>query len=167
MQADDIVRLLRARRCGKGRWIARCPVHGDKSPSLTISEGKHGILLKCQSHGCDVKAILEVLGMKWGDLFYRPRVFDPKAAREQGLQRRDAAAKRFNFSVGEWIIRFIDQGYTRENRTADITTVCACAIVLQNKSSAHWERILETHLARIMAAEHCRERGMLPETASQ
>lgn len=164
MTAGDIARLLRARRSGEGRWRARCPVHRSKGLTLAIYAGRERALITCHA-GCSTEDVLATLRLTWKDTIYRPVAFDPKAAREQERQRRDAAAKRFNLRVGEWILRFVDQGYTRENRADDITTVCSCALILARKSSIHWERILETHLARIMAAEHCRERGMLPESA--
>lgn len=164
MQAEDIARLLQARRCGKGRWRARCPVHRSKGLTLAIYAGRERVLITCHA-GCAAEDVLATLGLTWRDTVYRPVVFDPKAYREQERQRREAAARCFNLRVGEWILCFIDQGYTRENRADDITVMCACASVLSNPHppmQSSWERILETHLARIMAAEHCRERGILP-----
>lgn len=33
-----IDRLQKVRRTGQGRWIACCPAHNDKSPSLAVRE---------------------------------------------------------------------------------------------------------------------------------
>jgi 5S rRNA maturation endonuclease (ribonuclease M5) len=68
MQIADLVRQLDAKQKGDG-WIALCPAHEDHDPSLSIGEGKNGrILLKCLG-GCDVKAVLERLGLTFKDLY--------------------------------------------------------------------------------------------------
>jgi hypothetical protein len=59
-----------ARRTGKGKWVACCPAHLDKTPSLAIVEGKRGVLLKCMSQGCSIKDIVFALRLKMSDLFY-------------------------------------------------------------------------------------------------
>ncbi len=62
-------RLDAVRQCGDGRWSARCPAHGDKTPSLSVRELADGrILLYCFA-GCDVHAITAALGIELTDLF--------------------------------------------------------------------------------------------------
>ncbi len=42
-------------------WIARCPAHADRTPSLHVTEGARGtILLRCFA-GCDQRAVLDAL----------------------------------------------------------------------------------------------------------
>lgn len=46
-----------------GKWhgtygTARCVVHDDRNPSMTIRDGDHGLFVKCHSQGCDPAAIL-------------------------------------------------------------------------------------------------------------
>lgn len=61
-------RLERVKRNGTG-WMARCPAHEDRNPSLAISEGEGGrALLYCHA-GCQTAAILAALGLSEGDLF--------------------------------------------------------------------------------------------------
>jgi hypothetical protein len=68
MEISDLVRRLDAKRNGSG-WIARCPAHEDRNPSLSINEGSDGrILLKCHA-GCGNDAILAKLGLTKRDLF--------------------------------------------------------------------------------------------------
>ena len=63
-----LARLEFSRKSGKG-WIARCPAHDDKTPSLSISEAEDGIvLLKCHA-GCRPNSIVEAVGLKLKDLF--------------------------------------------------------------------------------------------------
>ena len=72
MQISDLAARLHARRSGSG-YIARCPAHGDRSPSLSISNGRDGrILLRCHA-GCDTFAIVKALGLQVSDLFATDR----------------------------------------------------------------------------------------------
>lgn len=51
------------------RWDAICPAHEDSRKSLTIGIGNNGsVLLTCHA-GCKVRAIVEALGLKMGDLW--------------------------------------------------------------------------------------------------
>jgi hypothetical protein len=38
--------LERVKQTGPGRWIARCPAHEDRSPSLSVRELEDGRLLR-------------------------------------------------------------------------------------------------------------------------
>lgn len=49
-----------ARRSGDG-WVALCPCHEDKKPSLSIGQGKDGRLLVNCHAGCDQRDIIEEL----------------------------------------------------------------------------------------------------------
>src|SRR5260221_5444216 len=52
------------------QWLACCPAHDDRHPSLSIAEGNDGrVLLRCQSNGCTPEQIVEALGLSMGDLF--------------------------------------------------------------------------------------------------
>jgi hypothetical protein len=60
----DIAIALRARRTGRG-WIARCPAHKDRTPSLSLTERGGTLLVHCHS-GCaqaDVIAALRNMGL--------------------------------------------------------------------------------------------------------
>ena len=70
MTASQFAQLLHARRIGKGKYLAKCPSHSDHKPSLSIAEGKRGVLVKCMSAGCDTRDILKALGLTYSDLFY-------------------------------------------------------------------------------------------------
>jgi hypothetical protein len=69
MTADAFADLLRARSAGRRRWMARCPAHPDRNPSLGISEAPGGaILLRCH-RGCATDAILRAMKLQWRDLY--------------------------------------------------------------------------------------------------
>lgn len=66
----------------KDRWIARCPAHEDKSPSLSVRAEPDGrILMKCFA-GCEVASILGALGLEFAELFPEPltKTFVPRVA---------------------------------------------------------------------------------------
>ncbi|MGA7793187.1 MAG: hypothetical protein WCA19_09115 [Candidatus Acidiferrales bacterium] len=69
MNAEKILaRLTGVRRSGAG-WIARCPAHEDRSPSLSIHEGDGGrVLLYCHAQ-CSIQAICAAMKIKVSDLF--------------------------------------------------------------------------------------------------
>lgn len=67
-----LARLDRVRVCGPGRWMARCPAHEDKSPSLSVRELDDGrVLLHCFA-GCAAPNVLSAVGLTLGDLFPAP-----------------------------------------------------------------------------------------------
>lgn len=62
-------RLMGVRQSRPNQWIARCPAHEDRSPSLAIKESSAGlILIKCFA-GCESEDILGALGLQFSDLF--------------------------------------------------------------------------------------------------
>ena len=68
MTASEIARSLHARRMGRGKWMAKCPAHDDRSASLSITEMNHGkTRLHCFS-GCEQSDVLRAAGMTWKDL---------------------------------------------------------------------------------------------------
>jgi hypothetical protein len=65
-------RLEHVKQTGPGRWIACCPAHEDRSPSLSIREMEDGRLLLYDFGGCHVDAVLAAVGLGLSDLFERP-----------------------------------------------------------------------------------------------
>jgi hypothetical protein len=64
-----LARLQKVKSVGPGRWIACCPAHPDRSPSLSIRETEDGkILLFCFS-GCHTSDVLAAVGLDFSDLF--------------------------------------------------------------------------------------------------
>ena len=56
------------RRVG-GQWLARCPAHEDRRPSLALRERDDGaVLLKCHA-GCETSAVIDALDLCWSDLY--------------------------------------------------------------------------------------------------
>ena len=61
-------RLEGVRETGPGRWVARCPAHEDRSPSLSIREIDDKLLVY-DFAGCQVHDVLAAVGLQPGDLF--------------------------------------------------------------------------------------------------
>ena len=60
MMAENLARALGARRTGS-TWMARCPAHEDREPSLSISAGPDGkVLVHCHA-GCDQHDVVAAL----------------------------------------------------------------------------------------------------------
>jgi hypothetical protein len=70
---------------GAGRWVARCPAHEDRHPSLSIVDAGDKLLLKCFAE-CETAAVLAAIGLDWSDL-YPPRPVE--------IQHRKAPPKPF------------------------------------------------------------------------
>jgi putative DNA primase/helicase len=59
MSASSIANELHGRKSGSG-WIARCPAHDDRNPSLSLREADGKILVRCHA-GCDQRAVVAAL----------------------------------------------------------------------------------------------------------
>lgn len=65
-------RLERVKETGPNRWIACCPAHKDRSPSLSVRELDDGRVLVHDFGGCEVRDVLEAMGLSLADLFEKP-----------------------------------------------------------------------------------------------
>jgi hypothetical protein len=68
MSLDLLLSRLEKVKGRNGSYVACCPAHKDKSPSLAIRESDGKIILHCFA-GCQVPNIMESLGMDMNDLF--------------------------------------------------------------------------------------------------
>lgn len=69
MSAETLLDRLEAVRGGNGRWIARCPAHDDRSPSLSVRELPDGRLLVHCHAGCGAADVVAAVGLSLSDLF--------------------------------------------------------------------------------------------------
>lgn len=70
MRIDIILdRLEKVRPSGNKQWMACCPSHADKSPSLGLKELSDGrILINCLA-GCGAADVLHSIGLTLSDLY--------------------------------------------------------------------------------------------------
>ena len=70
MSADNLLQhLQKVKRTSATTWLACCPSHEDRSPSLSVRELDDGrVLVHCFS-GCAAHEILGAVGMEMANLF--------------------------------------------------------------------------------------------------
>ena len=61
-------RLDKLKSTAADRWIARCPAHDDRGPSLSVRLVDDRILIHCFA-GCDAIDVVNAVGLELADLF--------------------------------------------------------------------------------------------------
>lgn len=80
MTAETLLSQLdKVKRTGNSRWVACCPSHEDRSPSLSIKECDDGTVLVHCFGGCDIHSVLNAVGMTFDDLYPAKDGFERKA----------------------------------------------------------------------------------------
>lgn len=104
--AARIAEHLHGRRIGSGRWVAKCPAHADRSPSLSIAEGRDGrALVRCFA-GCDLAQVLASSGLTIDRLFSttlrqpEPQATATERERRHAEQQAERAAQR---AAEDWL----------------------------------------------------------------
>lgn len=102
MRAETIARVFGGRKVGGG-WMARCPAHDNRSPSLAIHDADDGKVLVCCHAGCDQARVIEALraGGLWSNRLQQPI----HAIRATHYQARADAADRDDDKRTEAITR--------------------------------------------------------------
>jgi len=85
MDVTTLLSRLSGVRGRKGSWMACCPAHEDRSPSLSVKELQDGRILMHCFGGCGTDDVLGALGLAMGDLF-------PKCLGELPQRRGDFTA---------------------------------------------------------------------------
>jgi len=92
MSSNPITKILERLDCkpnGKNKYLARCPSHDDRSPSLAIEELEGGkVVLHCFA-GCETYDIVTSIGLEMSDLFP-----DSTPTSRSGTKARDLATLR-------------------------------------------------------------------------
>jgi hypothetical protein len=95
MTASQISRMLRGKRVGHGKYQAKCPVHSEKTPSLSIKDAKDRVLLHCFGCGATIQELASAMGMKVGDFFYTSR----KVGHVDGRWKDEMALADLDFKI--------------------------------------------------------------------
>jgi|CXWL01.1.fsa_nt_gi hypothetical protein len=89
-------RLSGVKSTSKGKWLARCPAHEDRSPSLAIKLiHEEMILIHCFA-GCSVSEVLSSVGLTFDDVF--PDRIKPNYNGIDGYDRYKAKKETPRFS---------------------------------------------------------------------
>ena len=99
MTPEEFVgRLKKVQVKGKNQWMACCPAHDDKSPSLAISTSNTGkILLKCFA-GCDALDVVHSVGLELQDLFPDAYQENPMAFAYRERAAKERKDKKISFA---------------------------------------------------------------------
>jgi putative DNA primase/helicase len=89
----EILESLHARRSGTG-WIARCPAHEDKAPSLSLRVTETGRLLAYCHAGCTFDEIRQALGLG-GERFISSKIRNNRSSNEPTPEQIEAQKKAF------------------------------------------------------------------------
>ena len=93
MTAELILsKLDGVRQTGADSWLARCPAHDDRRPSLSIRELPDGRVLLHDFAGCSVEDVLAAVGLDF-DVLYPPSAIDDRRPPER---RPFPSRNRFN-----------------------------------------------------------------------
>jgi len=93
-----------------GQWLACCPAHDDKSPSLSVKETEDGcILIHCFA-GCAPCDVLAAVDLELSDLF--PEKLEPRKGSQPKWNSRDLLLVVRNEAtlIGCTIGRLLDRG---------------------------------------------------------
>ena len=67
---EILIYLERVRKRGQDKYMACCPIHGEKTPSLSLSVTKHGdVLAHCFGCGANGQELVGYLGLSTSVLF--------------------------------------------------------------------------------------------------
>jgi putative DNA primase/helicase len=94
MNAAQIARHLHGRKQQSG-WVARCPAHDDREPSLSLRDADDKVLVRCHA-GCEQRAVIAALIAR--DL--RPR-------QESHPSRRIVAEYNYADETGELLYQVV------------------------------------------------------------
>lgn len=93
MTAETLLRRLDCvRSVGRSQWVARCPAHDDRGPSLSIAEADDGRVLIHDFAGCSPAEVLDAIGVQWEALF--PERDPDDAGRRTGWRTASARGSR-------------------------------------------------------------------------
>jgi hypothetical protein len=68
MVENLLSRLQGVKQTAPNKWLAKCPAHSDRSPSLAIKLADDRILVHCFA-GCSIDAVISAVGLEMADLF--------------------------------------------------------------------------------------------------
>lgn len=112
--------LTKVKRTGRDSWMACCPAHDDKSPSLTITQtADEMVLLHCFA-GCSVHEVLSSIGLTFDDLYPEKAYADHVPSKRMPFNPRDvlAAVSRESMIVA-LVADKVARGKEIDNETRD------------------------------------------------
>lgn len=103
MTAETIAKALGGRKAGAA-WMARCPAHDDRAPSLSIANARDGkVLVRCHA-GCDQQDVIAALRARgvWDADERRPIRFSRKPDRMPPPETDTDSMRRMEAALALW-----------------------------------------------------------------
>lgn len=147
-------RLKGVRRNGGSGYMALCPAHGDRHPSLSISEGNDGrALLKCFA-GCDTEAVVSALGLKMSDIMPPKEGLYEVRSRSRSVDATAKSAGGAQSSRGCTVAQYAEakrlpEPFLRSLGLTDIVTSGVPAVRIPYFSSEGTEAAVQLRLALV------------------
>lgn len=97
--AIELVMNKQAKKSGKGVRLP-CPAHNGKNFNLYLADGQKKLIIKCHSHQCDPKEVLESVGLGLSDIYYE-RTFSTSGERQAHFsqQQNQQIKKELGFEL--------------------------------------------------------------------
>jgi putative DNA primase/helicase len=154
MNAETIARALGGRRTG-GAWMARCPAHDDREPSLAITDATGGkVLVRCHA-GCDQGDVIAALRARgiWKTAGQGEARFWRNADRQPPAESDRDVMKRIEKALAVWRASHPTKGTPVETylRSRGLTILVPPSVrfhaVLKHPSGGMWPAMvaLVTH----------------------
>ena len=96
---DLVSRLDGVKQTGASRWIARCPAHDDRSPSLAVRELDDGRWLIHCFAGCGGADVMGAIGLELSDLYPEPLKHHSAPARPNHYHAAREALRTLHYEV--------------------------------------------------------------------
>ena len=125
-----ISRLDGVKETGYGKYVARCPAHPDKSPSLSIRECDDGrVLIHCHAQ-CQIEDVLDAVGLGFTDLM--PERVGTEHSYKPLKSRFDARQVLAGISHEVMVVLLITEGLASQANEQDQARLILAAARLNN-----------------------------------
>lgn len=118
MQIGEILnKLQKPKALSGGEWVACCPAHSDKNPSLNLKLSGDKILINCKA-GCTTEAVCTALGLRLSDLF----VDSSKKALAKPATEKIVATYDYKDETGNLlfqVVRFDPKSFRQRHKNGD------------------------------------------------
>jgi len=99
---DVLSKLDGVKQVGTNKWKAKCPVHNDKNPSMTVTVKDQKVLCFCFSCQATGKDVAEAIGLPVSALFENPTTVDKSEWRRKKLTAEKESDELFIKIYNSW-----------------------------------------------------------------
>ena len=99
---DVLSKLDGVKQVGSNKWKAKCPVHNDNNPSMTVSLKDNRVLCYCFSCQATGKDVAEAIGLPVSSLFADKLQADKSEWRRKKLLEEKASDEMFLKIYRSW-----------------------------------------------------------------